>query len=161
MTTAETHARRRTVLLAGALAPVVTALASCGLSIPTDPDGTLDRVRTDGVLRVGASPRPGWVELPDSGPPRGREADLVTGFADHLGAEVEWTVSGEAHLVTLLEDGSIDLAVGGFTQDNAWVDKVGLTRPYTGTHVVMVPMGENALQSDLERWLDARVGRTS
>lgn len=156
----EARPRRRAVLLAGSLAPVVAGLSACGLSIPTDPDGTLDRVRTDGVLRVGASPRPGWVELPDSGPPRGREADLVAGFADHLGAEVEWTTSGEEHLVTMLEDGSIDLAVGGFTEDNAWADRVGLTRAYAGAHVMMVPMGENALQSDLERWLDAQAGRT-
>ena len=44
--------------------------------------------------------------------------------------------------------GEIDLAVGGFTDGNAWVDKVGLTRPYaevevagtTEAHVMMVPM---------------------
>jgi hypothetical protein len=86
----------------------------------------------------------------------------VAGFADHLAAEVEWTVAGEEELVRLLEDGKIDLAVGGFTDTNAWVDKVGLTRAYTevevaGTteaHVMMVPMGENALQVELERWLD-------
>ena len=47
----------------------------------------------------------------------------------------------------MLDEGEIDVAVGGFTEDNAWVDEVGLTRPYTGTHVMMVPMGENALQS--------------
>ena len=56
----------------------------------------------------------------------------------------------KGHLVNY----EIDLAVGGFTDTNAWVDKVGLTRPYTGTHVVMVPMGENAWMSRLERWLD-------
>ena len=40
--------------------------------------------------------------------------------------------------------------------------KVALTRAYaeidergtTEEHVMMVPMGENALQSELERWLD-------
>ena len=58
----------------------------------------------------------------------------------------------------LLEDGEIDLAVGGFTEANAWVSEVGLTRPYAGTHVMMVPMGENALQSRLERWLDESGG---
>lgn len=154
---------RRVLLL------VVAALllAGCGSLVPTDfpadPDGTLDRVRDGGVLRVGASPRPGWIEVGD-GPPAGREAGLATGFADHLSAEVEWTVAGEEELVRLLEDGEIDLAVGGFTDTNAWVDKVGLTRAYaevevagtTEAHVMMVPMGENALQSELERWLDTQ-----
>lgn len=136
-------------------------LSGCGLTIPTDPDGTLERVRDSGVLRVGASPRPDWVDL-DGGLPGGREPRLVAAFADDLGAEVQWTIAGEEQLVTLFEEGKLDLAVGGFTDGNAWVDKVGLTRPYievevagsTEAHVMMVPLGENALQSELERWLD-------
>lgn len=143
--------RRLVLLVAAAL-----LLAGCSLVLsdfPADPDGTLDRVRTDGVVRVGASPRPGWVEVGD-GDPTGREPRLVEAFAESLGADVEWTVTGEEDLVRLLEEGELDLAVGGFTDANAWVDKVGLTRPYTGTHVVMVPMGENAWMSHLERWLD-------
>lgn len=144
--------RRLLVLVAAVL-----LLAGCGVTwppeVPTDPDGTLDRVRADGVVRVGASPRPGWVEVGD-GDPTGPEPRLVEAFAEDLGADVEWTVTGEEDLVRLLEEGQIDLAVGGFTDKNAWVDKVGLTRAYTGAHVMMVPMGENAWQSRLERWLD-------
>jgi polar amino acid transport system substrate-binding protein len=153
---------RRLLLLVAA----VVLLAGCGTSLlpddyPADPDGTLDRIRADGVVRVGASPRPGWVEVGD-GDPTGREPRLVEAFAEDLGAEVEWTVTGEEDLVRLLEEGEIDLAVGGFTDTNAWVDKVGLTRSYaevevagtTEAHVMMVPMGENALMSRLERWLD-------
>lgn len=146
------HTMRRLAALASA----TVLLPGCGLSIPTDPDGTLDRVRDDGVLRVGAAPSPDRVELGDGGPggPGGPEPELVSAFADDLGAEVEWTVAGEEELVRLLEAGDLDLAVGGFTEDNAWVDKVGLTRAYSGTHVMMVPMGENAFQSRLELWLD-------
>ena len=141
-------------------------VSACGLTIPTDPDGTLDRVREDGVLRAGASPRPGWVEVAGDGTARGREPGLVEAFADDVGADVEWTVAGEEQLVTMLEDGDLDLAVGGFTDANAWVDEVGLTRPYAEVevggspeaHVMMVPMGENAFQSELERWLDDHGG---
>ena len=58
------------------------------------------------------------------------------------------------------------MAVGGVTDQNLWVDKVALTRPYaevtargtTEAHVMMLPMGENALQSELERWLDTNGG---
>jgi len=154
----------------GALLLVAAAvlLAGCALvpdDFPADPEGTLDRVRSDGVLRVGVSPRPGWVEV-EGTTPAGREVTLATGFADHLAAEVEWTIAGEEELVRLLEEGRIDLAVGGFTDATAWADQVGLTRPYTEVethgrteaHVMMVPMGENALLSDLERWLDEHGG---
>lgn len=152
---------RSAALLLGA----AVLLTGCGLTIPTDPDGTLDRVRSTEVLRVGASPRPGWVDL-DEGTPTGREPRLATAFAADLGAEVEWTVAGEEEIVSLFEGGELDLAVGGFTDTNAWVDEVALTRPYvevdaagsTEAHVMMVPMGENALQSELERWLDAHGG---
>ena len=155
-------ATRRAALLAGAC----LLLAGCGLTIPTDPDGTLDRVRADGVLRAGASPSRAGSRWPGRRPDR-REPRLVAAFADDLGAEVEWTVAGEEELVPLLEEGELDLAVGGFTDANAWVDKVGLTRPYaeaeaggsTEAHVMMVPMGENALQSELEQWLDVHGAR--
>ncbi|MDF9717646.1 transporter substrate-binding domain-containing protein [Nocardioides sp. ChNu-153] len=140
---------------------VTTLLSACGLSIPTDPDGTLDAVRRDGVLRVGASPSPGWVEVGDDDP-TGREPELVEDFAHHLGASVEWTVAGEEHLVEMLEKGELDLVVGGLTDQNPWTAEAAPTRPYTeertadGTkaHVMLVPMGENAFQSELERWLD-------
>ena len=158
--------RSRARATASLLLAAVLLLPGCGLTIPTDPDGTLDRIRSDGEIRVGASPREGWVELGDDGPPSGREPDLVEAFADDLGAEVKWTVAGEEEIVSMLESGDLDLAVGGFTDANAWMDKVGLTRPYaeveedgtTEAHVMMVPMGENALQSELERWLDDHGG---
>lgn len=150
--------------LAGVL---LLAVSGCGLTIPTDPEGTLDRVRTDGVLRAGAAPNPGWVEVSRSGAdPTGREASLVQDFAQSLGADVEWTVATEEHLVTLLEEGDLDLAVGGFTDQNPWVSKAALTRPYveekargtTEKHVMMVRFGENALLSELETWLDEHGG---
>lgn len=159
---------RRTLaagLVRGVLVLVVALLWSgCGLSIPTDPEGSLDRIRSSEVLRVGASPRDGWVEVSAGSEPSGREPSLVERFADHLGVDVEWTVAGEEELVSLMEEGDLDMAVGGITDKNLWLDKVGLTRPYsevdvqgtTEKHVMMVRMGENALQSELERWLDTR-----
>jgi membrane-bound lytic murein transglycosylase MltF len=145
--------RRLIVSLAAGLL-LCPAVAGCTLQVPTDPDGTLDQVRSSGVLRAGASPSPGRVEI-DGDVPSGPEVSLVEGFADSVGAEVEWTVAGEEHLVSLLEDGSLDVAVGGFSDQNPWVARVALTRPYADTRVLMAPMGENELLSELERWLDA------
>lgn len=151
--------RSRGMATAAAVLVAAGCVVGCGTTIPTDPDGTLDAVREDGVVRAAASPAEGWVEVAD-GRPHGIEPELVEDYADHLGVRVEWVVTGEEHLVGMLEDGSVDLAVGGFTEGNPWVEKVALTRPYAEVggkaHVWMVPLGENAWQSAIERWLDGQ-----
>lgn len=148
---------------AAAVAVSVLLLAGCGLSVPTDPDGTLGRV-TSATLRVGASPDGAMITAVD-GTVTGPEAELVRGFADSVGADVEWTVSGEENLVGLIESGEIDLAVGGMTDQTLWTPRVGVTRGYTGipgsdgsAQVMFVPLGENAFLSALEAYLDEEVG---
>ncbi len=148
----------RTVL--GVLCLVLT-LASCGVSIPADPDDTLERVR-QGTLRVGVSPQPPWTGVDAAGEPVGRDVDLVADFAAGLGAEVRWVVGGEEQLITALEHGDLDLMVGGLTKDTPWTDKAAVTRPYahgvdaTGEPIELVmatPMGENAFLRSLETFL--------
>ncbi|MGD7705342.1 ABC transporter substrate-binding protein [Microlunatus sp. Y2014] len=152
--------RRRALLCS----PLALMVAGC---LPRDPEGSLARVRTDGTLRVGASPAPPVVLLLDDGV-AGPEPGLIAGYADSLGAVVEWTVAGEQHLVEKLEHYEIDVMIGGLTSDTPWQQRVGITRPYAAVPdgdghgeaklVMAVPMGENALLSSLERYLDSRVG---
>ena len=74
---------------------MVTALfAGCGVSIPTDPKGTLERV-SGGTLRVGVSPNPPWTEAAQGAEPTGTEVRLVEEFATTLPAEIGWTLGGE------------------------------------------------------------------
>ncbi|WP_141397188.1 transporter substrate-binding domain-containing protein [Mobilicoccus massiliensis] len=139
-------------------------LAGCSLpSIPSDPDGTLERVRSERVLRAGASPNAPLVLAEAGGPPTGPEVELVEGFAQSVGARVEWVVGGESELVGRMEDGEIDVLAGGLLKDSPWEKRVTLTRPYgkaeaddgtTRAHVLATPMGENALLTELERYLD-------
>ena len=159
------RSRRRAVCGLALVAVLVTGCAPGVLGIPRDPDGTAERVARTGVLRAGAAPRPGWVGAPveRGAPPTGREPELVDRFARSLGARVEWTVAGEEELFDQLSHAQLDLVVGGLTDKNPWVSEIGLTRPYTEVlndrgetekHVMAVPMGENAWQSQLEAWLD-------
>lgn len=157
------HAPRRLAALVGVL--VLILVPACGVQIPSDPDGTLETV-TGGVLRAGASPHQDLVQVDGDGV-SGTEPELVESFAEHLDAEVAWTVSGEEALVRGLEDGSLDLVVGGITDRTPWVEQVGTTRPYTtivgpqgGSHdlVMLVAQGENAFLSELERFLDENAG---
>ncbi|GAB48053.1 transporter substrate-binding domain-containing protein [Mobilicoccus pelagius] len=155
--------------LALALATVaLTTVGGCGVAVPADPDGTLDRVRSDRVLRVGVAPNAPFTVVTDPAtPPGGSEVDLLSGFARRLGARLEFVVGGESRLVGGLEDGTLDVVVGGLLDDSPWEKRAALTRPYAETtgpddttraHVMAVPLGENAMLTELETYLD-EVGR--
>jgi ABC-type amino acid transport substrate-binding protein len=155
---------RRAAAVAAAL--VVLMLSGCGIRIPADPDGTLDRVE-GGVLRAGISPNGDFVRV-DGDEPTGSEIETLDGFARSLDAEVEWTVGSEESLVRGLEDGTLDVVAGGFTDETPWTNKAGMTRPYTETAladgttvklVMLVPLGENAFVSSLETFLTAESER--
>lgn len=165
------RAKRRFARAAGVLAMLGALLASsgCGLSIPADPGGALDRIQGD-VLRVGASAEHGLISF--GGDPADRDdvdgdrvegplADLMHDFAALHDAEVVWSAGSEESLVRALEEGRIDIAVGGMTSDTPWAERTGTTRGYTeipgaeGREIVLlVPKGENGLLSALERFLD-------
>lgn len=142
------------------------ALVGCGLSMPTDPDGTLDRVR-GGVLRVGASPNEPWIAWSAEAEPAGPEANLVRRFAETIDARIEWSRGGEESLISQLERGELDLVVGGLTAETPWVEKAAITKPYATVrgedgsderHVMAAPLGENAFLVALEQFLLAQGG---
>lgn len=139
------------------------ALTGCGLAIPADPDGTLERV-SGGTLEVGASPNGGFVRVGDDAP-EGSEVQLVRELAERLEAGIDWTVGSEEALVRALERGELDLVIGGLTDATPWSERAGMTRPYGefvdddgATHklVMLVPMGENAFLSEVEAFLMAQ-----
>lgn len=157
--------RAMVIRIAGAVTAGVLAvsLAGCGMSVPTDPDGTLDAV-VGGELRVGVSPDPGLVEDDDDSP-SGPLVDLTTEFAETLDTRAVWTVGSEESLVGMLESGELDLLIGGFTDQTPWVDRAGVTRGYSTIEggdgrsiVLLVPLGENAFLTELETFLDEEVG---
>ncbi|MFC8680924.1 hypothetical protein ACFT30_05335 [Microbacterium ureisolvens] len=140
---------------------IALCAAGCGVTVPTDPQGTLDRVR-GGELRAGASPS-GELVTVDGEDVGGSLAELVEGFAESVDARVTWTVGSEEDLVDALESGELDLAVGGMTDATPWTQRVAATRGYEsirGAHgpvVLLVPLGENAWQAALEGYLDEEV----
>ena len=72
------------MLKIGAVIPglvLLLGLTSCGITIPQDPEGTLEKV-SGGILRVGVSEHAQWVQLPPTGDPQGIEPELVEEFAD-------------------------------------------------------------------------------
>jgi polar amino acid transport system substrate-binding protein len=139
----------------------LSLLTGCGMSVPADPEATLETVRGD-TLRVGVSPNPPWTDLREDADPAGTEPALVERFASSLDADIEWTEGGEETLVTKLERGQLDLVIGGLTDQSPWVDKAALTVPYTEVrddegkaekHVMAARLGENAFLVELETFL--------
>lgn len=156
------HRRFAGVVTAAVLAVATTG---CGVTIPSDPDGTLRRIASSGELRAGASPAGDALSVDGQGA-SGPLASLVEGFAAEQGARVAWVVAGEETLVDDLEAGDIDLAVGGMTTASPWSERVSVTRGYDDivdgddrSFVVLLPLGENALQLALEAYLDREARR--
>ena len=155
------ESRRRRLYLVFGVVGLLWALVGCGLSIPADPDHTLDRVR-GGVLRVGVSPNEPWIVWSAEAEPAGREADLIRRFAVSVEARVEWSRGAEEALIGRLERSELDLVAAGMTAETPWMEKAAITKPYTTVpgpdgspekHVLAVPLGENAFLVTLERFL--------
>jgi ABC-type amino acid transport substrate-binding protein len=152
-------------IIAAVVALIAAAsLSGCGLRMPVDPGGTLDRIDESGMLRAGASPSEGLVDV-SGAEVDGPLAELVEAFARERNARVTWVVGSEEQLVDALEAGELDLAVGGMTDATPWALRASVTRGYPGVPgsegrpvVVLLPLGENALQVALETFLDQEVG---
>jgi len=111
-------------------------LAACG--IPRDPEGTLARA-SGGVMRVGVTEAPPWVELGDASPD-GIEVRLVERFAEEIDAEIEWIEGSEEEIFSGLRVRELDLVIGGLTAETPWSSEAGITHPYlTTTALVAVP----------------------
>lgn len=138
------------------VATVLIAVLALSCGIPRDPDGTLDRV-SDGTMRVGIVHAEPWAIVDDRAP-AGIEPSLVERFAASIRAEITWIEGSEQELLTALEEGEIDLVIGGLVASNPWSGRVTFTRPYVthadGEHVFAIRHGENAWLSAIERSLD-------
>ncbi|UOQ57333.1 hypothetical protein MUN78_00365 [Leucobacter allii] len=152
----------RVSALAG-VALLAAALTGCGLTIPADPDGSLERAR-GGELRIGIAAEPGMST--DAHPPEGPLPELGADFAESIDAAPVWELGGEETLVGMLESGDIDLALGHFTPETPWTERAAISRPFAGSAggvdgadaelVALMPLGENALLSAFEGYIDGR-----
>ena len=140
------------------LLALTLCVAGCGVTVPSDPQGTLERVRGD-ELRAGASASRELVSI-DGSDVSGPLAEVVEDFAASLDAHVTWTVGSEEDLVDGLEAGRLDLAIGGMTEATPWSERVAVTRAYDtipgveSSVVMLLPLGENAWQAAIEGYLD-------
>jgi hypothetical protein len=97
-------------------------LAGCA-DLPKDPEGTLDRIRSERVFRVGIiSPGGDAAE-------RGRQRLLIEGIANAAGARPELRSGASEELLHQLEEGAVDIVIGPLAQDSPWSKRVTLLPP--------------------------------
>lgn len=148
--------------LAAGVAPALTlVLAGCSGGYPADVDGTLERVRGHELV-VGVTEDLPNLDVRDDASVEGTEAEILTGYADSLGASVRFEHGSETDIVGMLDRGEVDVVAGGFSDDTPWSSDAALTRPYgrgldgeghEEQLVFLVKLGENALLVDLDRYL--------
>jgi polar amino acid transport system substrate-binding protein len=120
-------------------------LAACG--IPRDPEGTLERVDR-GVMRVGVTEAPPWVEL-GAEAPDGIEVRLVEQLAEELEAEIEWVEGSEQELFGALTGRELDLVIGGLTAETPWSAEAAVTHPYLTTATLVAVPEDMDLPEDI------------
>ncbi len=119
-----------------ALTLLACGLAIAGCQFPKDPEGTLNKVRDRGTMKVGVTHADPFVNL-DGPEPDGVEVELIKEFARHLGVEIEWIEASESQLVELLEGTEIDVMLAGLERQSPLQQEVGLTRPYANVEIVL------------------------
>ncbi|SMF61542.1 hypothetical protein SAMN06295910_0532 [Allosphingosinicella indica] len=141
------------------LLPLLLALAGCG-AIPADPDGTLERVRSEQAFRVGIIAGTDSVRF---AVPTGA---FLAGVDRATGARARIESGPSETLLAKLEAGALDLVVGEVAHDSPWAKRVSILRPIAEHHgpqhrAVLTPIarhGENAWIMVLDR--EARAVRS-
>ncbi|HEY0414730.1 MAG TPA: hypothetical protein VGD66_16480 [Allosphingosinicella sp.] len=134
------------------------ALAGCG-TMPRDPDGTLDRVRSERLFRVGV--------IADGGRADGaaEAAAFVGRVSRATGAKAAVRQGALEPLLLDLQAGQLDLVIGTVSPKSPWAPEVAILRPIAEPtapqHLIVSPIarnGENKWIMLLEREADAVAG---
>jgi hypothetical protein len=134
------------------------ALAGCG-SLPRDPDGTLERVRSERLFRVGL--------VADGGATAGDSETkaFLAAVSGATGARPDVRQGAAEPLLLDLEDGKLDLVIGAVSPKSPWAAEVAILRPIAEPtapeHLIVTPIarnGENKWIMLLEREADAVAG---
>jgi hypothetical protein len=101
-----------------------TATLLCGCDhFPRDPEGTLERIRSEHSFRVGVISAGGQAQLPPEA------AQLLQRISSTSGASPQ-IQSGEAEvLLDSLEQGHLDLVLGRFNKKSPWATIVTIGPP--------------------------------
>ena len=113
----------------------ITVTMGCD-DFPKDPGNTLNDAKNN-VLRVGIAESGKWAQV-NNGDYTGIEVNLIKDYAKSINAEIKWIPGSQTHLIDLLNEDEIDVAIGGFTKKSPFEKHAGFTRPH---HVEEIRLG--------------------
>lgn len=102
---------------------LIIMLTCTGCNYPRDVEGTTDRVRSSGTLRVGLA------ETAPSDTPSARL--FIAAMERASGAKGQLERAPAETLLARLESGELDLVLGDFADDSPWINDVALMEPLT------------------------------
>ncbi len=131
---------------------LILAVAGCD-RIPSDPEGTSERVRAERSFRVGL------ISSGDRRDGRGLEQALIRRVAAAAGARPAVSEGASEPLLLALEEGELDLVIGLVSPETPWAERVAILRPLGQTidgrpRLLLAPIarhGENRWIMLLER----------
>lgn len=138
MSMSESLSCRLSALLAG-----VCGLFLYACDFPRDPEKSWEEASSQ-ALRVGQ------VSRARGDPVDRREKRIVEEFAREHGLAVRFVEGTESELVGRLERHELHLVFGGVDKKTVWAKRAAISASYDGTHVFLLPKGENRLLYQFE-----------
>tara|TARA_R110000782_G_scaffold19140_3_gene52199 strand:- start:818 stop:1276 length:459 start_codon:yes stop_codon:yes gene_type:complete len=137
----------------GAIAALMGTVLLAGCDrLPRDPNGTLRRVE-GGTLVVGTTSRASLDPV---------EIGLVEALGEDLSTRLRWIEAPAGDLMRAVEDGRVDVVIGGIAESDPWSSRVAFSRPYEQKTdargralrmVLGVRHGENAFLLRIDRFI--------
>ena len=132
-------------LLAILLLPLL--LTAC-----SDPGSALSRAESTGVLNVGVVDNPPRTVPTDGGDVTGPAADLISDYADSIGAHPSWQVGELEALAAAVDRGEVDVIIGADGEAKG----VTPTSSSGDAGAVLVGEQETPLKESIDAWLAQR-----
>lgn len=133
-------------LLAILLLPLLL-LAAC-----SEPGSALSRAESTGVLNVGVVDNPPRTVPTDGGDVTGPAADLISDYADSIGAHPSWQVGELEALAAAVDRGEVDVIIGADGEAKG----VTPTSSSGDAGAILVGEQETPLKESIDAWLAQR-----
>lgn len=127
------------------LAMALLLLVASGCS---DPGSALSRAESTGILTVGVVDNPPLTVPGDGGDVSGPAAEMITDYAESIGAHPNWQVGELDALTSAVDRGEVDVIIGA----DGPTKGVAAISPSAGGGIVLVGEQETPLKESINAW---------